>query len=331
VKLNPKPEMPPGVIRRNADNIRGLLAIADKCGSEWGRRVREALTFLLAKAKSERPEVTMVRHGLMIFDTPELDQIGSVRFNRELKRLDLPDANWTGYRGSGGNDYAHPITMAEQSAAGKGRHSLDESPATGREAMPRLQARAIRGGAAQVRCRGAGRDRGRPRAAATGQAPVRLGRHGRHTCHGANSMQVAVSPKAILQAIEQLKVMCEDYGEEFPLDPENLYRHLGALLAGEGPAELVPAKIVEVGAQSFVGIEMGVGDDPEEAEAMSRPIGTPESFQAAAEWGFVLYRDFFGEEPSDGDEDGYLTLVVSAHELLRTRAARIAMHSSPLS
>jgi hypothetical protein len=144
-------------------------------------------------------------------------------------------------------------------------------------------------------------------------------------------MQVAVSPKAILQAIEHLKVICEEYGKEFPLDPENLYRHVGALLAGEDSPESVPAKIAEVGAQSFVGMEVGCGADPEEAEAMSGPIGTPESFQAAAEWGFVLYRDFFGEEPSTGHEDGYITLTVSAHGLLRSRAARIAMHSSPLS
>jgi hypothetical protein len=144
-------------------------------------------------------------------------------------------------------------------------------------------------------------------------------------------MQVAVLPKAILQAIEHLKVICEEYGKEFPLDPENLYRHVGALLAGLDPPELVPARIVEVGAQSFVGIEMGVGTDPEEAEAMSRPIGTPESFQAAAEWGLIFYRDYFGEDPTTGHEAGYSPLTVAAHDLLRTRAARIAMHSSPLS
>jgi hypothetical protein len=144
-------------------------------------------------------------------------------------------------------------------------------------------------------------------------------------------MQVAVSPKAILQAIEHLKMMCEEYGKEFPFDPENLYRHVGALLAGEDPPESIPAKIAEVGTERFVGIEVGRGADPEEAAAMSGPIGTPESFQAAAEWGFVLYRDFFGEEPSTGDEDGYITLTVAAHGLSSTRAARIAMHQSPLS
>jgi hypothetical protein len=114
--LNPKPLMPAGMIRRFADNARGLLSIADSCGSEWSRRAREAMTFLLAKEKSERPEITMVRHGLVIFEALGLDQIGSVRFNRELKRLDLPDAKWTRYRGPSGGEYAHLLEMHEQSA-----------------------------------------------------------------------------------------------------------------------------------------------------------------------------------------------------------------------
>ena len=36
VKLDPKPAMPPGVLSRFADNVKGLLAIADSCGEEWG-------------------------------------------------------------------------------------------------------------------------------------------------------------------------------------------------------------------------------------------------------------------------------------------------------
>jgi len=60
VNLNPKPVMPPGVLRRFADNVRGLLAIADSCGEEWGY----------------------------------------------LRRLDLPDARWTQYRGASGADSA---------------------------------------------------------------------------------------------------------------------------------------------------------------------------------------------------------------------------------
>jgi hypothetical protein len=116
VTLDAKPAMPPGVIRRFADNVRGLLAIADSCGSDWGQRAREAILTILENERAERPQIIMVRHGLAIFDTLGVDQIGSVRFNRELKQLDLPDARWTRYRGASGLDYAHPIAMHEQAA-----------------------------------------------------------------------------------------------------------------------------------------------------------------------------------------------------------------------
>jgi hypothetical protein len=115
VKLDLNPVMPPGVLRRFADNVRGLLSIADSCGPEWGQRAREAVIFLLEKEKAERPEISMVRHGLVIFETLELDQISSIRFNKELRQLDLPDAKWTRYRGPSGADYAHPLEMHEQS------------------------------------------------------------------------------------------------------------------------------------------------------------------------------------------------------------------------
>ena len=114
VKLDPKPEPPPGVIRRFGDNVRGLLAIADSCGPEWGQRAREAILFVLEKEQAERPHITIVRHGLAIFDALGVDQIGSVHYNAELKRLDLPDAKWSRYRGASGVDYAHPIAMHEQ-------------------------------------------------------------------------------------------------------------------------------------------------------------------------------------------------------------------------
>jgi hypothetical protein len=68
VQLDPKPALPPGVTHRFADNVRGLLAIADSCGPEWGQRAREAILFLLEKEQAERPQITMVRHGLAIFD-----------------------------------------------------------------------------------------------------------------------------------------------------------------------------------------------------------------------------------------------------------------------
>lgn len=72
------------------------------------------MTALLEKERTERPRNILIRHGLLIFEVYELEQIGSVRFNKELLRLDLPDARWTQYRGASGADYPHPLRMNEQ-------------------------------------------------------------------------------------------------------------------------------------------------------------------------------------------------------------------------
>jgi hypothetical protein len=72
------------------------------------------VTVLLEKERIERPQTIIIRHGLLIFDVYELEQISSVRFNKELRRLDLPDARWTRYRGASGADYPHPLRMNEQ-------------------------------------------------------------------------------------------------------------------------------------------------------------------------------------------------------------------------
>jgi Protein of unknown function (DUF3631) len=114
VKLNPKPPLPPSILRRFGDNVRGLLSVADSCGPEWGQRAREAIMILLEKERAERPQIIIIRHGLLIFDVLELDRISSVRFNKELLRLDLPDARWNQYRGASGTDYAHPLRINEQ-------------------------------------------------------------------------------------------------------------------------------------------------------------------------------------------------------------------------
>ena len=157
--LNQNPAMPPGVLRRLADNVRGLLAIADSCGEEWGFRAREAITALREKERRERPQTIIIRHGLLIFDIYELEQISSVRFNKELRRLDLPDAQWTQYRGASGADYLHPLRLNEQAELlrqiGIAIRSLlaGRNPTAGHK-LSRLQARRLRGGAAQIRCDG---------------------------------------------------------------------------------------------------------------------------------------------------------------------------------
>ena len=77
-------------------------------------RAREALTFLFEKEKTERSELLILHHVLVIIDTLELDPIPSRVVNRELRRLDLPEAKWYRYRGPGGGEYAHPLTLDEQ-------------------------------------------------------------------------------------------------------------------------------------------------------------------------------------------------------------------------
>ena len=119
VKLNLDPDTT-GLIRRFADNARGLLAVADSCGSEWGRLARDAVMVFSDREKAEQPHFLIVKHGLAIFEALGLDQpsdvLSTVRFNRELKLLDLPDARWSRYRGAGGMAYPHPITVPEQAA-----------------------------------------------------------------------------------------------------------------------------------------------------------------------------------------------------------------------
>jgi hypothetical protein len=116
VKLDLNPPMPPGIIGRDADNARGLLAVAHACGPDWVQRFHEALTFFLEKTKAERPEIVFIKHGLTIFGALEVAAMPSPRFHSELKRLDLPDARWTQYRGTSGLSKAHPITPGERAA-----------------------------------------------------------------------------------------------------------------------------------------------------------------------------------------------------------------------
>jgi hypothetical protein len=114
VKLNPNPPMPSELIARDADNFRGLLAVADDCGGEWPRRAREALMALFEQQRAESSEIVILRHGLTIFDTLEIERVKTTEFDKELRRLDEPGMDWSRYRGLGGDDHEHPITAGER-------------------------------------------------------------------------------------------------------------------------------------------------------------------------------------------------------------------------
>jgi hypothetical protein len=126
VKLNSDPDVI-GLIRRFADNARGLLAVADACtvdgGTDWSKLARDAIMVFSDREKAEQPHYLFAKHGIAIFDAAGFDQasdvMSTVRFNRELRLLDFPDARWSRYRGAGGMAYPHPITVPEQAALGR--------------------------------------------------------------------------------------------------------------------------------------------------------------------------------------------------------------------
>src|SRR5262249_6943652 len=119
-RLNPKPSMPPGIIARDADNFRGILAVADDCGGDWPQRTRKALMALFEQQKAEDPTILILRHGIIVCETLEVDRIGTIQLNKELRKLDLPDWDWNRYRGLGGSDPPHPLTISEQAELFKG-------------------------------------------------------------------------------------------------------------------------------------------------------------------------------------------------------------------
>jgi hypothetical protein len=115
VQLNLNPDLS-GFLLRDRDNARSLVAVADSCGPEWGQRLRAALRALIEQQHAERPQITILRHGLAIFEALGVDQIYSRTFNRELKQLDLPDARWTRYRGASGIGSVRALEIHEQAA-----------------------------------------------------------------------------------------------------------------------------------------------------------------------------------------------------------------------
>jgi len=117
---------------------------------------------------------------------------------------------------------------------------------------------------------------------------------------------------SVEQAVRYLETMCEEYGDEFPLDRVSLYQHVRALLANE---EVIPGspptKIVERCIDALVGLRTGCG------------IAPLEQWRAAAKWAFVLYRDYFEEDPATGKEDPYQTLTIAVQILLRIKSGKL--------
>ena len=109
-----QPRMPAGIIRRSADNFRSLLSVADVCGGDWPRRAREALVTLIKETTDDQPKAIILRHGRLLFERLETDELEVGLFNRELRKLSEPEFDWNRYRGPTGNQNEHPISISEQ-------------------------------------------------------------------------------------------------------------------------------------------------------------------------------------------------------------------------
>jgi hypothetical protein len=114
-KLNLRPRLPDGFMGRDADNARSVLAVAEACGGTWPRRACEALLMLNRERTADQPKILILRHGLLIFDQLEAEELERGHFNHELHRLGAPELDWTRYRGVSGLDSnPHPISVGEQ-------------------------------------------------------------------------------------------------------------------------------------------------------------------------------------------------------------------------
>ena len=76
--MKPKNPDTAGLIVRDADNARGLLAVADSCGPEWGKRARDAPMAFAEREQVEQPHVLIIEHGIAIFDAAGLHQATDV-------------------------------------------------------------------------------------------------------------------------------------------------------------------------------------------------------------------------------------------------------------
>jgi hypothetical protein len=107
--LNTDPQLPPALHDRAADNWRPLIAIADACSHEWGRRAREAAVALSAGLNHEDPGVTLLGDIRRVFDARGGDRIISKSLIDALVAME--GAPWSEWRGKAGNRQPCPLTQ----------------------------------------------------------------------------------------------------------------------------------------------------------------------------------------------------------------------------
>jgi hypothetical protein len=109
-KLALDPPMP-DLDLRVCDNWRPLIAIADACGEDWGKRARAAMVALAGKTE-QNILIMLLAHIRVIFDRLAVDRVPSARLLDELITLDISDGTWREYRGPSGTTAPRRLTQA---------------------------------------------------------------------------------------------------------------------------------------------------------------------------------------------------------------------------
>jgi hypothetical protein len=107
--LDLKPEMPPSIRNRFADNWRPLISIADSLG--FGIQAREAMIKFAAEFQDADARITLLESIRTVFDVSGLDRISSRVLLAELHGMN--DADWKEFPGIRGDQQPHPLKESE--------------------------------------------------------------------------------------------------------------------------------------------------------------------------------------------------------------------------
>jgi hypothetical protein len=109
--LDRNPKMPSELNGRVRDTWRPLVAIADECGPEFAKLIREASLELTKDTPREALPLSLLRDIWKVYDRRRVDRISSVDLVAALRALpeDERRADWTEWRGIKANLDARPL------------------------------------------------------------------------------------------------------------------------------------------------------------------------------------------------------------------------------
>jgi hypothetical protein len=108
--LNPEPSIPIKLKNRIADNWLTMFAIADACGKDWGKRVRDLAVRMSARYADDDLKLILLADIRTVFNQRGIDRITCDDLVEAL--LALPGSIWAEYRGLKDNEPPRKLTTA---------------------------------------------------------------------------------------------------------------------------------------------------------------------------------------------------------------------------